>query len=250
VVFAIPYEHDFSLVGTTDHDYSGDPADTKISDVEATYLLGMIRRYFAKAYSPEDIVWSYSGVRPLYDEEGGRAQDASRDYLLKYEASETTPPMLSVYGGKLTTYRRLAESAMTHLEAAFPDLKAAWTAQSHLPGGDIALDGVNEIASALHAQMPFMSHGQVRRLAEAYGTMVDDIFADCDSAADVGEDFGHGLSEAEVRHLIDNEWAQTSDDILWRRTKLGLRFTAQQSERLDTWLRHNVGKHAVESPAL
>jgi glycerol-3-phosphate dehydrogenase len=229
VIFAIPYQRDYTLIGTTDQDYRGDPAEVAISDDERNYLLAAIGEYFAKPVDPATIRWTYAGVRPLDDDGSAEARKASRDYALELDTAGGAP-LLNIFGGKLTTYRRLAEHAMAKLKPFFPDARGAWTAATPLPGGDIV--GFDAWSADMMRRYPTLEGDTVLRLCHAYGTRIEEILGDASASADLGRDFGHGLTEREVAYLVANEWAQTADDILWRRTKLGLRFTPEQTAAL------------------
>ena len=223
VCFAIPYQDDFTLIGTTDEDYTGDPRTVAISPSEEAYLLGAVNTYLRTPVTGEDIVWRYAGVRPLRDDGASKAQEATRDYVLELTG---TPPVLSVFGGKITTYRRLAEAAMAKLAPFFPGLKQPWTAHATLPGGNFPWDGADALIADLLRRTSTLPPATARRLIRAYGT---------DAAAlteNPGEDLGAGLTEREIDWLVRHEYARTAEDILWRRTKLGLRFTPAQTERL------------------
>ena len=229
ICFAIPYETDFTLIGTTDEDYTGDPAHPTLSAAEAEYLCAAVNAYFRTPISPADIVWSYSGVRPLRDDGASAAQEATRDYVLELAGE---PPLLSVFGGKITTYRRLAEAAMAKLAPSFPAMGADWTAHAALPGGDFAWDGVPALAASLAQAHPELDQRTSLRLAHAYGTRAAAMLQ-----APPGRDFGAGLSQREVDWLIRTEWATTAEDVIWRRSKLGLRMTADQVAVLDEAMR-------------
>lgn len=237
IIFAIPYERDFCLIGTTDRDYQGDPAHVQASPEEIDYLCAAASEYFREPITREDVVWTYSGVRPLYDDGASKAQEATRDYVLSLDATGGAP-MLSVFGGKITTFRRLAEAALErlrgHLAAAE---RPAWTGTAALPGGDFAIDGYPALVAELLAAHPFLAPDHAARLARAYGTRARRILGQARSAADLGRVFGADLTEAEVRHLMREEWARTADDVLWRRTKLGLRLSAAQAAELDAFMR-------------
>ncbi len=239
IVFAIPYETDFTLIGTTDVDYAGDPAAVAITDDEVTYLCNSASSYFNKPTHPGQVVWTYSGVRPLMNEGGGTAQEATRDYVLELDTSNGHVPLLNIFGGKITTYRRLAEEAIAKLSEHL-NTRSAWTAGATLPGGDFPVDGYENLVLEIAASCPGLKNAGARRLARNYGTRARAIVTDAKTADDLGQDFGAGLSEREVRYLVANEWALTSDDILWRRTKLGLHFDADAKKRLDAWLSKNV----------
>jgi glycerol-3-phosphate dehydrogenase len=233
IVFAIPYEHDFTLIGTTDVDYSGDPADVAISPQEIAYLCGAASEYFVEPIAPADVVWSYAGVRPLYDEGDVSAQEATRDFVLEREGD---PPLLNIIGGKITTFRHLAEEALKKLGPAFPGMRDAWTLGSTLPGGDFAHDRRAALAADLAATFPFIDAAIAHRLVATYGTLARGILSGAATENDLGTHFGHGLYEREVEHLIRHEWVTSADDILWRRTKLGLRMSEAQRSRLADWL--------------
>ncbi|GEO97791.1 glycerol-3-phosphate dehydrogenase [Methylobacterium haplocladii] len=236
IVFAIPYERDFTLIGTTDVPYENEPGAVTISPEETRYLCDCINRSFAKNIGPTDVVWSYSGVRPLYDDAAANASAVTRDYVLDVSDQGGTLPVLSVFGGKITTYRRLAEHAIEKLEPFFPELKPAWTADAILPGGDMADADFDSFLAALRAEKPFLSAETARRLARAYGTRARDILKDARSLADLGEGFDGGLTAREVDYLRDREWVVTAHDILWRRSKLGLRTSAKSEARLQAYL--------------
>lgn len=252
IVFAIPYERDFTLIGTTDVDYREDPGNAVISENEIAYLCRVTSSYFKKPIVPRDVVWSYSGVRPLMDEGGGSAQEATRDYVLEIEGQDGAAPLLNVFGGKITTYRRLAEDALELLSGVIEINGRPWTAGAALPGGDFPVGGYEALVEDLRRRSPALSEATARRLARSYGTRAFDIASSPATSVKegatgpqgMGQIFGADLSEREVRYLIENEWAKTSDDILWRRTKLGLRFDADGRARLNAWLSDNAAKVA------
>jgi glycerol-3-phosphate dehydrogenase len=239
IVFAIPYQDDFTLIGTTDEDFKGDPGHVEITRGEIAYLCASVSEYFRRPVMPDDIVWTYSGVRPLYDDGASAAKDATRDYVLKIDAEGA--PILSVFGGKITTYRRLAEHALEKL-APFLDVlnKPSWTGAAALPGGAFAPEDLAEMAAARRARWPFLAPAHIDRLLRAYGVEADAIVGDALSLAELGPLYGADLTAREVNYLIENEWAQTADDILWRRTKLGLRFSPAQASALDAALAQHV----------
>ena len=236
IVFAIPYECDFTLIGTTDIDYEGDPAKVAASEDEVLYLCAVASEYFAKPVMQESVVWTYSGVRPLYDDGVSAAQEATRDYVLTLDANAKEAPLLSVFGGKITTYRRLAEAALEKLAPYIPGLSPAWTAGATLPGGDFPMRGFAALVAEFQTRWPELSPSLLTRLARAYGTRTRDILGDARSLADLGTLFGAELTEAEVRYLMRAEWARSADDILWRRSKLGLRITPDEAKALQAWL--------------
>jgi glycerol-3-phosphate dehydrogenase len=232
IVFAIPYERQFTLIGTTDIPYEADPANVAISDDETSYLCQVINRYFRKTISPADVVWNYAGVRPLYDDASADASAVTRDYVLDLAAPEGCAPLLSVFGGKITTYRRLAEHAMEKLSPFFPKAGRAWTAAAHLPGGDIPGADFDRYLAGLKAARPWLPADLARRYARAYGTRVERFLDGAKSLADLGRAYGDDLYGAEVDYLIDQEWARSAEDILWRRSKLGLHLSAAAKSAL------------------
>ena len=239
IVFVIPYEHDYSLIGTTDQDYQGDPADIVIDDEETDYLLTSVNRYFFKPVTRDDIIWSYSGVRPLYDDAKGNASAVTRDYVFDLDAPGDEAPLLSVFGGKLTTYRKLAEHAMEKLQPVMGFTGKAWTAKSHLPGGDIPDADFDAFLKHVKEQYPWLPEPLAHRLSRAYGTRIHRLLDNVQSQGDLGRHFGDHLYEAEVNYLLNEEWALTDDDILWRRSKLGLHITNETAARLRAYLTRN-----------
>jgi glycerol-3-phosphate dehydrogenase len=233
ICFAIPYERDFTLIGTTDEDYTGDPNAAAVSPAEEAYLLSAVGHYLRLPIDPACIVWRYAGVRPLRDDGSDRAQEATRDYVLELEGA---PPVLSVFGGKITTYRRLAEAAMAKLAPFFPGMGRSWTAGASLPGGDFPWDGAGALRDLLLRRYPFLVLGTAERFVRSYGTLTAEMLGDASSAADLGRVVGAGLTEREVAWLVRTEWARTAEDILWRRSKLGLRFDAEQTVALERFL--------------
>ncbi len=236
VCFAIPYEDDFTLIGTTDEDFSGNPADAGISVAEETYLLNAVNEYLVQPVRHEDIVWRYSGVRPLRDDGASTAQEASRDYVLELDAPAGQPAALSVFGGKITTFRKLAEGALGRLAPFFPDIGAPWTASSQLPGGDFAWNGAQSLQQDLQREFSFLPPHLSNRLVRSYGTDCRAILGDAKSPRQLGRDFGGGLFEAEVDWMVRHEWARTAEDVLWRRSKLGLRLSLAEQNELAVWM--------------
>ena len=222
IFFAIPYERDFTLIGTTDADFSGDPAAVSISEAEIDYLIAAANSYFVREIGREDIVWTYSGVRPLYDDGASKAQEATRDYVLKVTGEGDEPKLLTVIGGKITTYRRLAEAALEHVEAALDRRKNKWTAGAQLPGGEFGIDAFEAEVERLKGRYGFLSDEEAQKFIRRYGSEAQVILGSAESADDLGRHFGAGLYAAEVDYLVRNEWARTVEDILWRRTKYGL----------------------------
>ncbi|SFA52834.1 homodimeric glycerol 3-phosphate dehydrogenase (quinone) [Paracoccus halophilus] len=235
IIFAIPYEQDFTLIGTTDMDHQGAPGAARCSDEERDYLCAFASRYFAQPVTPDQVVWTYSGVRPLYNDGAKSATAATRDYVLSLD--DRGPPLLNVFGGKITTYRRLAESAMARLARFFPQCGGDWTAGVALPGGDFPVDGVAALIARLQADYPFLSPRLSRRLVRTYGTDAHALLAGAKGMADLGRDFGAGLTGTEVRWLMDREYARSAEDILWRRTKLGLHMDEEQARELDRFVK-------------
>lgn len=236
IVFAIPYENDFTLVGTTDEVWNEKPGKAQISAGETDYLLETIGRYFAPPVDKADIRWSYAGIRPLYDDKSTNASAVTRDYVLDLDAGEGRAPMLSIFGGKITTYRKLAEHAMKELARFFPDASGAWTAGAVLPGGDMADADFDLYLSRLMTSRPALPPKLLRRLARAYGTRTDDVLGAAQNVRDLGTAFGGDLYQAEVDYLVAREWARTSEDVLFRRSKLGLHVPAGTAEALDAYL--------------
>ncbi len=236
IVFAIPYEADFTLIGTTDRDHEGDPSQARCTDEEADYLCAAVSGYFRRPVGRDDIVWRFSGVRPLFDDGLKSATAATRDYVLRLDAPDGGAPLLNVYGGKITTYRRLAEAAMAALAPFFADAAGPWTAGVPLPGGDFAPDAFAAEVSSLGERFPFLAPAQARRMVRAYGTLAAEMLAGVRQAAQLGRDFGAGLTEREVAWLIDREWARTAEDVLWRRSKLGLRLNSSDAGILEGWM--------------
>jgi glycerol-3-phosphate dehydrogenase len=236
IIFAIPYEQDFTLIGTTDRDYHGDPKDVKISQDEINYLCSAASEYFKEPVRPEDIVWTYSAVRPLFDDGASKAQEATRDYVLKVEGGEGQAPLLNVFGGKLTTYRRLGEHALEKIGAAIGVKGKPWTAKSSLPGGDFPAQGYEAEVGSLKSRYPFLAVSLARRLVRRYGTLAGKLLGDISSIEGLGRNFGSDLYEVEVRYLVAEEWARTAADILWRRSKKGLYLSAQEVLALDEYL--------------
>ena len=235
IIFAIPYETDFTLIGTTDAEHD-DPARAPVcTPEEQSYLLAFANQYFKQQLTDADVVWTYSGVRPLYDDGASSATAATRDYTLKVDRTGGAP-VLNVFGGKITTYRRLAEAAMEKVGAEFPGLPGTWTAGVPLPGGDFPVDGVEDLVARLRAAAPFLTAFWARRLVRAYGTEAFEVIGDARDAADLGRDFGATLTEREVCWLMRQEYARTAEDVVWRRSKLGLRMSKDQIAALDGWM--------------
>ncbi len=252
IVFVLPFERDYSLIGTTELPFAGDPALARITEDETLYLCRAVARWFTAPPGPADVVWSYAGVRPLYDDRARNAASVTRDYVfdLDVDAMAAGAPALSIFGGKLTTYRRLAEHALARLAPYLPKAGPPWTAGSVLPGGDgLPAGGVAALAADLSRRYPFLDAATAARLAESYGSAAHEILGDAQSLEALGRDFGHGLSEAELRWLVDREWARTADDVLWRRTKLGLRMTPAEVRELTAYFGQALGRPQPSSPS-
>ena len=246
IIFAIPYETDFTLIGTTDAEHDDPSNKPHCTQKEQTYLLNFANQYFKQTLTDDDVVWTYSGVRPLYDDGASSATAATRDYTLKVDTSGGAP-ILNVFGGKITTYRRLAESALEKIGDHFPDLNPKWTAGAPLPGGDFAVDGVNDLISALQAQHPYLTDFWAKRLIRAYGSEAAELLDGATTADDLGQKFGATLTEREITWLMEREYARTAEDVVWRRNKLGLRLSKEEIETLDTWMsekRHSAARSA------
>ena len=220
IIFAIPYEQDFTLIGTTDQDHRGAPAEARCTEAERDYLCAFASRYFKQPVTAEDVVWTYSGVRPLYDDGASSATAATREYVLRLDSQGA--PLLNIFGGKITTYRRLAEAALAKLAPFFPAASGAWTAGVALPGGDFPVDGAADLARRLRAEFPFLTADWAARLVRHYGTDAVQMLKGATCAEDLGQHFGATLTAREVDWLCLHEFARTAEDVLWRRTKLGL----------------------------
>ena len=235
VVFALPYEGDYTLIGTTDENFEGDPAGVGPSGAEIAYLCETASRYFRASVEPSDIVYAFAGVRSLYDDGSKRPEDITRDYYLDFDKSFGHAPLLTVYGGKITTYRKLSEAAMAKLGEIFPPHRA-WTARVPLPGGDFPYNGVEVQVAKAQRAWPFLEDDHALRLVRAYGTRIGDILGKADSYVALGIRFGADLTEAEVRYLMAKEFAIDADDVLWRRSKLGLRFSDVERAALQRFM--------------
>lgn len=245
VVFCIPYEENFTLIGTTDQDFTGDPGEARISEAEIAYLCAAASEYLRNQVVPKDVVWSFAGVRALFNDGADRAQDATRDYVLSLDADG--PPILSIYGGKLTTYRKLAEGVLASLADYLPR-GARWTADAPLPGGEFKRGEIGVLVQRLLKAHPFLTEAHALRLARAYGMRAFGIFLGANA---LGETFGGDLAAREVDYLVTHEWARSTDDILWRRTKIALRANAEDVARLEAYLKRqtiNATRHASQTP--
>jgi glycerol-3-phosphate dehydrogenase len=235
ICFAIPYEYDYTLIGTTDEDHKGDPGNPEMSQSEADYMLKAVSEYFKRPVTRDNIRWAYSGIRPLYDDGASKAQEATRDYVLKLDHPVGQAPVMSVFGGKITTSRVLGETVVQQLLQFFPDASGDWTATSKLPGGHFNYADVASNLAALQQKYAFLKPHDVLRLFRAYGSEVDEMLKGAKNASDLGQTFGP-LSEREIAYLKAKEWAQTSDDIMWRRSKLGLHMKPDEQAALRNYL--------------
>lgn len=236
IVFTVPYEGKYTLIGTTDEVWEGAPGKAQISAEETRYLLDTAARYFESPPSERDVVWSYAGIRPLYDDKAGNASAVTRDYVLDLDGDDEHPPMLSIFGGKITTYRKLAEHAMAELARFFPEARGAWTAGAVLPGGDLPEGDFDRFVAAQQRARPGMPADLLRRLARAYGTRIDAVLGNAMTPFDLGTDLGGGLTLREVNYLCAHEWARSAEDILYRRSKLGLHAPEGTAARLAEYL--------------
>lgn len=232
IVFTIPYQQQFTLIGTTDINFSGSPHEAKISDEEIEYLCTIINDYFEKQISKSDIIWSYSGVRSLHDGEHKNPAKISRDYYLAIHDQDGAAPLLSIFGGKITTFRILAEQALEKLRPYFSTMGSPWTAHTPLPGGDLQQKEFAQFTADLMKTFPWLDQQILTRYANSYGTLTHQLLKQATSVNDLGQHFGAGFYESELRYLIEQEWAQTLDDIIWRRTKLGLLLTPAQQQTI------------------
>ena len=247
IVFAIPYLDQYTLIGTTDHEYQGDLNKVAITQPEMDYLLDVYNDHFKHQLGPQDILYTYSGVRSLCDDESDNPSAITRDYTLAL-SQEQDAPLLSVFGGKLTTYRKLAESAMTHLQPFFPTMKKPWTEKALLPGAE-NLVSVELLIQQISQAVQDVSVQLASRWAHAYGSRVWIFLNNISMLHELGQDFGHGLYAQEVDYLVNQEWAITSSDILWRRSKLGLEFTETEIQALDEYLLELHKRRAMSAVA-
>ncbi|WP_406648878.1 glycerol-3-phosphate dehydrogenase [Aliisedimentitalea scapharcae] len=234
IIFAIPYEEDFTLIGTTDADHDSPDTAPTCSEAEQEYLVKFASEYFEHPISRDDITWTYSGVRPLYDDGASSATAATREYVLNLD--QAAAPLLTVFGGKITTYRKLAEAAMAQAQAVFPDLASNWTAGVAMPGGDFGVDEFGAQVQALEQSYPFLTPYWARRLIRAYGTEARIVLGDAKSESDLGQSFGATITARELEWAMDQEWVRTAEDFLWRRSKLGLRVSPQQVSEIDAFI--------------
>ncbi len=236
IVFVIPYEDRFTLIGTTDVAYAGDPGNVRISDAEISYLCSSVSSYFSSQVEPEDVVWSYSGVRPLYDDAAADPSSVTRDYILELSGDRQEAPLLTIFGGKITTYRRLAEHALQKLSPFIATGTGEWTGTVPLPGGDFPDGDLGAFVSTFRARHPWLPEKVALRYARSYGTHSNLVIGNSQSLADMGADLGAGLYEREAEYLVAHEWAREADDILLRRTKLALHGGPEIVRAVEQWL--------------
>lgn len=237
IIFAIPYEQDFTLIGTTDVDFTGDPGKVVIDKEEIDYLCKAASEYFITEITPEDVASSYSGIRPLFDDGKSEAKSATRDYVLKIDEEDHKAPLLSIYGGKITTYRKLAEAVLKKLQGYFPSMSGNWTESEVLPGGDFHPSEFDSQVQKLKNGCNCLDDKHASRLLRNYGTKASDIVNGVKQQSDLGQCFGSDLYEVEVSYLMDYEWARTAEDVLWRRSNLGLFLSAAEYQTLEEWMR-------------
>jgi len=238
VLFAIPFEGEFTMLGTTDIEVSDLPGQATISPDEVTYICAAVSEYFNKPVSADDVIWSYSGVRPLYDDAASNASKVTRDYNLHLDTEGA--PVISIYGGKITTYRKLAEEVLDLLTGPFEVAGEAWTERSYLPGGDIANADLKVFLSLCRKLYPWMESGLLEGYATRYGTRISMLLEDCVGMEDLGQCFSPGLYEREVRYLMEEEYARSAEDVLWRRTKCGLHASAEAAKQLEEWMQVQI----------
>ena len=236
IVFAIPYEDDFTMIGTTDRDYPGDPAVAAISPEEIDYLCSTVSEYFAAPVTPDDVVWTFTGVRPLFDDGASSAKDATRDYVLRQDGDAESGALINVFGGKITTYRKLAESVMEKVAGTLGDRGQRWTLNTPLPGGEFPVKDVGAERESLIEDYPFLDEAFAARLFRTYGRRARSVLGTATEKTGLGRHFGADLYESEVRYLVREEWAKTAEDILWRRTKRGLKLSPSQADELERFL--------------
>ena len=248
VVFALPFAGEYTLIGTTDENFVGDLKSPAPDSSEIMYLCDVANQYFRDKITPDELVWSYSGVRSLYNDGAGKPENVTRDYVLTLDEKKKLAPLLTIYGGKITTYRRLAEQTMAKLSYVLKGNKAAWTAGSSLPGGEFPPEGFDEVVTEMMGRWPFLTKSMAQRLARAYGLRCERILGDATSMDDLGPLLTGDLTGAELRYLVEHEWAQTADDVLWRRSKLGLSASAEERTEISQFIA-SLSEPAVKSDA-
>lgn len=246
IVFVIPYLGDFSIVGTTDVEYKGDPREVEISQNEVDYLIDIVNQHFVKQLQREDVIWSYSGVRPLCDDESDSPQAITRDYTLELQQELDNAPLLSIFGGKLTTYRKLGEAAMKKLAPFFPEMGTPWTANSSLPGGNFSCSR-EQLAAQMRNLYPWLTDKQAFRYVTQFGTHTHKLLAGINSQEEMGRCFAEGVYQHEIDYMIDHELVKTGEDLLWRRTKLGLYLTADEQQAITDYIQTQYSKENVVS---
>jgi glycerol-3-phosphate dehydrogenase len=240
VVFARPFGEQFTLIGTTDEDFAGDPSSVSVTPEEIKYLCDAVNGFFRQPIGPADVVQAFAGVRALFDDGAKLARDTTREYVLTLDRAGGQAPLLTVYGGKITTYRRLAEAALAKLAGIFPETPA-WTAGRPLPGGDFAPGRDADVVNDIRRTWPFLAESHALRLVEAYGTRTRQVLDGATRPNDLGPRFGADLTGAEIDYLMRHEWAETAEDVLWRRSKLGLVLIKEQREAVGRFMTDAVG---------
>ena len=235
ILFAIPFEEDYTLLGTTDIEIEAIPGRMEIDEEEVEYICSAVNEYLRLPVSPDDVVWSYSGVRPLFDDASKQASKVTRDYVLQLD--DDGPPIVSIFGGKITTFRKLSEQVVDMLEGPLGCSGHRWTANATLPGGDIESADFDSFLASCARRYPWLESSILHRYARHYGTDMHEMLRNCEAMTDLGENFGGDVFEREVEHLVTNEWAESAEDILWRRTKTGLRLGPESRARLQRWLK-------------
>ncbi len=242
VIFINPYQEDLALIGTTDIPYEGKPEEVAADGSEVDYLIKVVNRYFKRQLTRDDLVYSFSGVRPLYDDNAENPSAVTRDYIFELDAVDGKAPLLSVFGGKITTFRKLSEHALDRLKPFFPAMKPEWTSTAHLPGGDIANADFEQFLGDLRAAFGWLPAPLLKHYARLYGTRALDLLSGARSPADLGRPFGPRLYEREALYLMANEWAVTAEDILERRTKHGLHMSADERADFEDWCSARLAK--------
>jgi glycerol-3-phosphate dehydrogenase len=238
IIFAIPYEEDFTLIGTTDHDFEGDLRTDAVeaTEEEIVYLCKAASEYFTEPVARDNVVWSYSGVRPLYDDGASAAQEATRDYVLRQKQEDHDSSIIHIFGGKITTSRKLAEAVVDKIATKIGKRGEKWTKKAALPGGDFAMDGFDALLAKLKSEHSYLSDRHANRLLRLYGTRAWTLLNDVANTDELGQNFGSDLYEAEIQYLIENEWAINADDILYRRTKRGLHLGQDEASKLQAYI--------------
>lgn len=247
VIFVNPYEKEYALIGTTDIPQDDKPESVAVDATEVQYLIDTVNRYFSGSVKAADVVHSFAGVRPLYDDASDNPSAVTRDYIFDIDAPENSAPLLSVFGGKITTFRKLAEQALDQLQSRFPNMGMPWTRDARLPGGDIDDADFQNFLKSVQNSYPWLERSTVERLARAYGTLITKVLGDANTIPELGEKFGPSFYECEARYLLNHEWARTAEDILERRTKHGLHMTDAQRNRFKLWCVQQQATHQLDS---